>query len=314
MAPAPVPPHTERRLRLLVAGNTDGRLEQLYQQVSNQQKRRPDKFDVLFAVGSFLPGSGEGAAEAAAVLAEYVCGKRETPIETYFIEGRSAALIQANPEGRELFTGCTFLGGFGIRDINGLRVAYLSGHYSAETYIAQMVNDTGPAFVGAAYTPHAIRSLVRLARHAGAPPIDLLLTAEWPSQLLDRLEEGEMPKDPEKPQADLRSIGATPVAELCAALEPRYHIVGNMDLFFQRRPFQTLNSGHVCRCIALGKVGSKGKARTWVHGLSLNPAAEMTQTALMQRPENTTPFPFAASVKRLASEMDDPWASEQNEE
>jgi len=61
-------------------------------------------------------------------------------------------------------------------------------------------------------------------------------------------------------------------------------------------------------------VGSKGKARTWVHGLSLNPAAEMTQTALMQRPENTTPFPFAASVKRLASEMDGPLASEQDEE
>eukprot|EP00913_Durusdinium_trenchii_P024983 g23449.t1 len=61
-------------------------------------------------------------------------------------------------------------------------------------------------------------------------------------------------------------------------------------------PFQTKDAGHVCRCIALGKVASKGKARTAFHGLSLSPAAAMPETALKQRPANTTPNPFAAPV------------------
>ncbi|CAE7843357.1 unnamed protein product, partial [Symbiodinium necroappetens] len=99
-------------------------------------------------------------------------------------------------------------------------------------------------------------------------------------------------------------------------LEPRYLVCGSMDIFYQRPPFQTPKAGHVCRCIALGKVSSKGKARTAFHGLSLSPAATMPETALKQRPANTTPSPFVVAseeqgeeesrgVKRDAATMED---------
>jgi len=128
--------------------------------------------------------------------------------------------------------------------------------------------------------------------------------------------EAEKPKHPDGLQINWQEACVQPIAELCAALEPRYHAFGNNDIAYQRPPFQTLGSGHVCRCIALGKVGSKGKGRTWIHGLSLSPAAGMPEAALMQRPENTSPCPFAPStqsdaggqnggVKRAADELEE---------
>lgn len=303
----------ERRRRVLLAGDADGKLPKLFSQAVNQQKR-VGTFDALLSVGAFLPGMGEGAKEAAAALATFVSGKEEVPITTYFVESRSAAMIQAAPEGKTLCNKLHFLGGFGVRDIEGLRVAYLSGRYDAKVYSSQEASEDAPAFVGAAYTPKAIKSLIELANKPDSAIIDVLLTCEWPSRIEDKLDEAERPKHPEGLPFDWAEVSSPAVSELCAALEPRYHVFGTADIFYQRPPFQTLNRGHVCRCVALGKVGSKGKTRVWVHGLSLSPASDMTDAQIKLRPENTTPCPFklsmtgaeedGASLKRTAAEMD----------
>jgi hypothetical protein len=169
--------------------------------------------------------------------------------------------------------------------------------------------------VGAAYTPRAVRALARLASEPGSPPVDVLLTAEWPTQLEEKLDAANQPRPPEGVKVEWSAMGSPAVAQLCAAVEPRYHVFGTQDMFYQRPPFQTLTRGHVCRCVALGKVGSKGKARQWVHALSLCPAPSMPEAVLKQRPENTSPCPFPvmkeegagdsqASRKREAGQMD----------
>lgn len=287
------------RRRLLLAGDAEGNLAKLYSQVENQQNR-VGKFDLLFSVGAFLPKGSESAGSAASACVEYLSGKLQAPLDTYFIDSHSAALIQTAPEGKTMCERIYFLGGYGIREIQGLRIAYLSGHYDHVVYGAVQSKGTVdgaacPPFIGAAYTPHAIEGLVRLAQAPNSPPIDVLLTAEWPMRLGDRVEEAERPKHPDGEQLDWHTVGAPPIAELCAALEPRYHVFGTMDIFYQRPPFRTLRCGHVCRCIALGKVGSKGKSRTWVHGLALSSAASMPQMALMQCPDNTTLSPFLSA-------------------
>ena len=40
--------------------------------------------------------------------------------------------LQAAPEGKKLCENLHFLGGFGVREIDGLTVAYLSGRYDAK--------------------------------------------------------------------------------------------------------------------------------------------------------------------------------------
>ncbi|OLP93777.1 Zinc finger CCCH domain-containing protein 64 [Symbiodinium microadriaticum] len=115
----------ELKARLKEAGlSTDGCLEKSDLIVETQQKK-VGQFTALFAVGAFLPTVGDK--EAAAGLAEFVSGGRKVPIDTYFIDSQSAAFLQAAPEGKQLCENLNFLGGFGIREIHGLTVAYLSG-------------------------------------------------------------------------------------------------------------------------------------------------------------------------------------------
>jgi len=287
----------------LLSGDVDGNLTKLFTQAGNQQKR-VGKFDALLSVGAFLPGMGEGAKEAAAALAKYVTGKEKVPITTYFIESRSAAMLQAAPEGKKLCENLHFLGGFGIREVEGLTVAYLSGRYDAAVYDKDAV-EAGPAFVGTAYTRQAVDGLVELARKPGAPAIDVLLTAEWPMNIEDKLDEIERPKHPEGLPLELKEVSSPVIADLCVALEPRYHVFGTADIFYQRPPFQTLKGGHVARCIGLGKVGSKGKGRMWVHALSLSPVSTMMEAARMQRPPNTSPCPFVGKAALPAVGSDD---------
>mmetsp|Transcript_112665 Transcript_112665/g.318305 ORF Transcript_112665/g.318305 Transcript_112665/m.318305 type:complete len:659 (-) Transcript_112665:313-2289(-) len=284
--------HDGRR-KMLFVGDAEGRLSKLFDQVTNQQKR-VGNFDVLFAVGSFLPGSG--APEAAAQFAKFAMGKEKAPVATYFVESTSAALLQTAPDGKQLCENVQFLGGYGIREIQGLQVAYLSGHYDVDVYGGGAQNVASPDFIGSAYTPRAVEALIRLACEPDRPAVDVLLTADWPRRLEEKLEEAEKPKDPDGKTINWAEKSAPPIAELCAALEPRYHVFGTNDVFYQRPPFQTAKRGHVCRCIALGKVGSKGKERLWIHGLQLTPSTLMTEVALKQRPENTTPCPFIVAA------------------
>lgn len=276
--------------RLLVAGDAKGNLTKLYTQVENQQKR-VGKFDALLAVGAFLPAPGE--AEAAAAFAQYATGKAKAPVDTYFVESRSAALLQAAPDGKVLCEGLHFLGGYGIKEICGLRVAYLSGRYDKAVYKAQEAGASGPAFVGAAYTAQAVERLAVLCEEKGAPPVDVLLTAEWPSGIEEKMLDAQRPKHPEGLPITWSEVTVPPIADLCARVEPRYHVFGTVDIFYQRPPFQTPSRGHVCRCIGLGNVGSKGKGRLWIHGLALSAATSMPEVVLKLRPENTTPCPFA---------------------
>mmetsp|Transcript_6173 Transcript_6173/g.14337 ORF Transcript_6173/g.14337 Transcript_6173/m.14337 type:complete len:675 (+) Transcript_6173:55-2079(+) len=283
------------RQRVLFTADAEGSWPKLFNQVSAMQKK-VGNFDVLLAVGSFLPVMGTpGAAAAGATLAEYVKGQKKAPIDTYFIDSTSGAFLQASPNGKQICERVHFLGGFGVKEIGSLRVAYLSGRYDREIYSASKADAAGAAFVGAAYTPQAVEGLIRLAREQGGP-IDVLLTSEWPKGLEAKMDDADAPRDPDGVPIPWEDISSQPIADLVLALEPRYHIFGSGDLFYQRPPFQTLRGGHVCRCIGLGRVGSKGKDRRWLHGLELCPAKTMPQAVLMQRPENTSPCPFAARV------------------
>eukprot|EP00929_Paragymnodinium_shiwhaense_P051810 TRINITY_DN26014_c0_g1_i2.p1 TRINITY_DN26014_c0_g1~~TRINITY_DN26014_c0_g1_i2.p1 ORF type:complete len:647 (+),score=118.05 TRINITY_DN26014_c0_g1_i2:117-2057(+) len=296
------------RRKVLVTGDAEGRLSKVFAQVENQQKRI-GKFDLLFAAGAFLPDAAAGK-EGAEQFASYVSGKEQAPVQTYFIESKSAALLQTAAQGKQLCENIHFLGGYGIQEIDGLQVAYLSGRYDPSVYDDAADSVATPDFVGAAFTVRAVKGLLKLAKDEDRPPIDILLTADWPRGLETRMLESERPKDPDGKSLDFESMGAPPIAELCLALEPRYHVFATSDLFYQRPPYQCADRGHVCRCIGLGKVGSKGKGRLWIHALQLSPASAMPEAALRQRPDNTTPCPFlpagpapggAAAGKRAAA-------------
>lgn len=292
-----------RARKVLVCGDARGNLSKLFATVEAQEKK-VGPFDALFCVGSFLPevapaaGANVAGIEAASAvvansdaadagLAGYLTGEKRVPVECYFVDP-GAALVHAAPRGKKIGEKLYFLGAYGVREICGLRVAYLSGHYNPSTY-----ETAGVDFVGGAFTSKAVGTLQRLAKQRG---IDVLLTCGWPAGCERHIEaKAQLP-----PDQSWQLASAPPLAELCLAIEPRYHIFGSGQIFYQRPPFQTPRRGHACRCIGLGQVGSTSKQQKWLHALALSPMEHMKPEDLKQKPAGVTPCPFVVSAKRAA--------------
>eukprot|EP00928_Gymnodinium_smaydae_P060459 TRINITY_DN4412_c0_g4_i1.p1 TRINITY_DN4412_c0_g4~~TRINITY_DN4412_c0_g4_i1.p1 ORF type:complete len:555 (+),score=137.56 TRINITY_DN4412_c0_g4_i1:127-1791(+) len=278
--------------KVLVSGDAKGSFSKLFSTVE-AQAAKAGPFNVLLCVGDFLPQPQNTDAASAA----YFRGEKEAPLETYFVDS-GAALLQAFPKGRSFGSNLHFLGGYGVKSVCGLRVAYLSGRYDKRIYDREDVD-----FVGGAYTARAVSELRRLALEEDGVKsrgVDVLLTCDWPAGVEQKVEASQLP--PADAADAWRNTSVPALGELVHALEPRYHLFGAADLFYQRPPFKAPRRGHACRCIGLGNVGSAGKQRKWLHALALGPMAYMKQEELRAVPAGTTASPFAAS-KRPAEEV-----------
>jgi len=251
-----------------------------------------------------LPASLQGQSSELAALSAYTQGTARTPAPVYFIDS-NPALLQAVPKGKQLGRDLHFLGGYGIKEVCGLQVAFLSGRYDPELYETPDVD-----FVGGAFTARAVGELQRIVAEElpWTLGVDILLTCGWPAGIEQQIKRQElMPRDPDNNQPSWSVACAVPFRDLCAALEPRYHIFGSADVYYARPPFQTPRRGHVCRCIGLGRVPSSIKLRKWLHALSLAPMEFMRREDLMQSPPNVTPCPFPITPGRrhLATDPED---------
>jgi hypothetical protein len=154
----------------------------------------------------------------------------------------------------------TFLRGAGVRTLAGLRVAFASGHYDALSY-----RDASAAGALAAASAGELRAadVAALCKSAEASPepIDLLLTCEWPRHVAAAT--GAPLPPPEVAAASVS--GPAPLAELAAAVAPRYHAAGGAGLFYARPPYRNRRNG-VTRFVALGRIGGPA-AHKWLHAL-----------------------------------------------
>lgn len=166
-------------------------------------------------------------------------------------------------------------------------------------------SDPAPTTLAAARAAAAAES----AAAAPRPPIDLLLTNEWPSGVT-------LFSQTELPHPTARMWGVPPIAALARAGTPRYHfalapspranaapIVGldqadcETGFFWEREPYINelpLQSApgteaSVTRFVSLARFGNPKKAR-WFMALNLTPAA--SSATLPPRPSNSTPSPY----------------------
>lgn len=282
----------KRPRKLFVCGDVRGNFEKLSLTVETQEKK-VGNFDAILCVGSLLPNSSD-----INNIMPYLKGDKRAPRDCYFID-TGEVLLQAAPKGRILNSNLHFLGAYGVREVCGLRVAFLSGHYDPSIYDVPDVD-----YVGGAFTKRVIKDLQRLVRDdPGKRGVDVLLTSGWPAGICQNIEdEAQRPPEVENnPSWELAC--APPLAELCLAIEPRYHIFGSANIFYQRPPFQTLKRGHTCRCIGLGQVGSASKQQKWLHALQLSSMAHMSTEDLTKPPTGiVTACPFNADASQSQAE------------
>jgi len=229
--------------------------------------------------------------EVPEAVAAYMTGEKKAPIPTFFLGGwgrgaRAALAAQAAGKGN-----VWHLGRSGIRDVLGMKVAFLDGTYDG-VVSTQPAADEDPA--ARHYSKTDVEALSVLASQA--TDVDFFLTAEWPRGVAAAVPGGKE-KLPEG-VAGCSDGGSAAVARLAEELRPRYHIAGGP--FWQRNPYLNRDMGtgsHVTRFISLAEVDN-GKKQRSLHALGVTPAAEMSHEALTQRPADTTASPYDASLKR----------------
>lgn len=105
--------------KILLSGDIQGNLDFLLEKIEILLKS--SQFELIFSVGQILSINYD--------LTPFCSGQRKIPIPIYFLEAGELgySLMDLFPEGKEICPNLYFLGRSGVRNINGLNVAWING-------------------------------------------------------------------------------------------------------------------------------------------------------------------------------------------
>lgn len=180
-----------------------------------------------------------------------------------------------------------YLGECGMREINGILVAYFAGTRDASNkpdYNAQEVEK--------------LLSRSRASSFAGA---DILLSNHWSRGMLSNLKDVAVVG---LSTADQETFGSVAVAELAEALTPRYHFSASPNyVAFERAPFShELPNRPATRFIGLSEAFNPRKAK-FMYAFSAVPMKSLPSSELLSLPPGTTDSPFAFTRAELARDQ-----------
>lgn len=256
--------------KILLVGNVDGKFEYLFEKIKLLNSKG-QTFDALFCVGNTLTFTFQ--------INPYITKEKSFPLPTFFLDASelSFSLNEIHPKGVEICENFTFLGRSGIKDIMGLKIAYLNGikNESFPNLYQQKEKDL-EIFSGCYYTSKDISSISRDYQEMKALDpnayIDFFFTNEWPLGFENGLV--EFPK--------MITNTSIYVSNLANLLCPRYHIVSLENIHYERLPY--LNQiKTLTRLIALAGVPDKDNKsfkEKYLMALQVTPASQMEKGVL----------------------------------
>ena len=211
--------------KILVSGDVGGNLEELYKRVSVVNSKS-GPFECLLCTGEFFGSADVGGEDDEQPnyvdhdpIRPYKRGEKEAPLPTYFICGKEwGPSLDQTSSFQEVAKNIFFLGNHGIRDLFGLRIAFMSGHFPLQ----------------ALGTLETMQSKSLTGMHDASNPVDILLTAQWPAAVCSMLQ-GSAP--PDVRGQPIRQVGTSAASVVAKSLTPRYHFVGSEHIFYERPPY-----------------------------------------------------------------------------
>ncbi|KAI8811307.1 CwfJ C-terminus 1-domain-containing protein-like protein [Cladochytrium replicatum] len=317
--------------KILVTGAVRGNYKAFFSKVASiHAKHGP--FELLLCTGDFFDPSwaatlSDSAADGVASIVgasgfeafdDLIAGKISVPVPAYVLDGGNPipfaiASVIDRKEG-DLCENLVYLGNHGaLKTTQGLRIFYLNGSFNEPSY--RTVGDSSaadsawnppvPSLVRSSKSSHFNNSEVQdlIGQHKDtsnghlrdAPPVDILLTYEWPAQIT-RLSPAYLRSQPAsavgKPQSITRPQGAHPLAELVAKLKPRYHFAQKENMFFEREPFaaNVESVPQYTRFVGLAEFGGKA---WWFYAMNL---ARWDPNSSGAPPPNATQCPFEPDI------------------
>jgi hypothetical protein len=129
----------------------------------------------------------------------------------------------------------TYLGKFGIIQLNDFSIGFLSGLFDKYTYFSSSVTSS------IVYNEKEIQEFSKILRDA---TVDLLLSCEWSNAILNNLKQDQMPKT--------RPLQVSPpVGKLVKQMNPKYHFASTENVFYERFHTWLVIMGHVVGLLPL---------------------------------------------------------------
>ncbi|KAK4229175.1 CwfJ C-terminus 1-domain-containing protein-like protein [Podospora fimiseda] len=271
--------------KLFIFGSIQGQLRSAFSKLSALQKK--NHFDCAIVAGNLFSHEHDDQ------LTELLDGRLEIPCPTYFTVGTIALpprIIEKIQKDEEIAPNLHYLGKRSTtKTSEGIRIVTLGGILDPNIIAGPSKEQYEPF-----HTEGDAKSLI------GAQTADILLTTMWPADVWKN-----STKAKESGINAEIAPGSSTIAELCAALKPRYHIsMSPGDFFFEREPFfpQTTEEDKekgipLTRFISLAPLGNTAKAKA-MYAFNLNREAIVTPPA----GSTVTPFYKPPSKKRFSQD------------
>ncbi|KAF2722374.1 hypothetical protein K431DRAFT_47443 [Polychaeton citri CBS 116435] len=272
--------------KIAIIGDVNGRFEEIFQTLTKVHAKQ--QFAFVIIAGDLFADPGKATEDQNAQVSRLLEGSIQIPVQTYVTVAHHKlpqdVITKANADGGELCPNLIMLGRkASFKTSEGFRIVTLGGAHVSQS--DQVIDQ-----YSAQYTDSDA------ATAKGFNEADILITSNWPSDI------AVGSKVATQPPKQLNCI-----AELCAALKPRYHF-STSEQFFEREPFfhpTTDGTQPLTRFLSLAPYGTPDK-RKWIYAFSLEPSAGPP----IQLPEGVTASPFSlGSKKRKLDSQKDAYSS-----
>lgn len=263
--------------KVLIAGDIDGSFDNLLSKIESFAEKQ-QKFDFCLCVGKTLSLSFDPT--------QLQKENRKILLPIYFIDTSDLApvLHTLYPDGHEIIPNLFFLGKAGIKRIQDISVAYLSG--TRKEWKKEFENMT-ETYNSGQYTPADLENILNKREAEFKQGVDILLTSEWPEGFDSNLQEKISGQIANKSQD---------ITRLVANLKPRYHFVGLENNFYKRPPYTNEDQPYITRLIGMGKIpkGNNPTTQQYIFALQLKSIETMTLEDLSVKTTDTTANPYTS--------------------
>ncbi|KAJ8130130.1 hypothetical protein O1611_g3499 [Lasiodiplodia mahajangana] len=272
--------------KVLVLGSPEGKLEEAFAKLATLHKKQ--NFSFAIVTGNLFAADQDNE-----ILHRLLNGTIHVPLSTYFTVGTTPLpqiIVERIEKDEEICENLHFLGKRSTtKTSDGIRIVTLGGALDASIVGGQSKEQ---------YLPFHTAGDAKALR--GANTADILLTTPWPAAVTAH---SSVTLSPENKDALLAS---EEIAELCAALKPRYHFSASPAAFFyEREPFLHPPTDHesdakaITRFISLAPFGNTSKAKA-LYALGITPGESITSV-----PTGCTPSPFLSATRKRVARDDD---------
>ncbi|KAI1124626.1 CwfJ C-terminus 1-domain-containing protein-like protein [Nemania abortiva] len=272
--------------KVIVVGSLEGKLEEAFAKLAALHKKQNFAFAIV--TGNLFATDQDNE-----TVDKLLNGTIRVPLSTYFTVGTTPLpqpIVERIEKDEEICENLHYLGKRSTtKTSDGIRIVTLGGALDASIVGGQSKEQHLPF--------HTVGDAKALR---GANTADILLTTPWPEAVTTN---SSVTVAPENKDAVLAS---GEIAELCAALKPRYHFSASPAAFFyEREPFLhpptdlESDSKAITRFISLAPFGNSSKAKA-LYAFSITPGESITSL-----PAGCTPSPFISSTKKRTARDDD---------